>query len=158
MKKTVESTMNAPAWRQRSRGSLLCRSLLCKSLLCKTLLCGWLLCLLVACEPSDPRENALNQAVLLMQTIVKSHVLVDAVRNADPQMRATTAAGSALTGGITANFPLPPREIGILEENEPLEAWSVVIRGDDVKKQVIIEGYGEDLNKPLVTESIDFPP
>jgi hypothetical protein len=119
--------------------------------------CAVLVLLLAACGPSDPREAALDQTVMLMTSIVKSHVLADAVRNADPQMRASTAVLAATSGGVTASFPRPPESISITDSIEP-QTWSVILRGDDVKKRVIIEGYGEDLQKPLIQKSIDFPP
>jgi hypothetical protein len=73
-------------------------------------------------------------------------------------MQASTAAGAALSGGITANFPQPPEGIAILTTIQPTQTWSVIIKGDDTNKQVIVEGYGEDLNTPLITKTIDFPP
>lgn len=117
-----------------------------------------LLACLASCGPEDPRKAELDQAMLLMTSIIKSRVLLDAVRNADPQMHASTAAGAALTGGVTANFPLPPPDITLLDATQTPQAWSVLIRADDTQQQVILEGYGEDLQQPLVTETIGFPP
>ncbi|HQQ64212.1 MAG TPA: hypothetical protein PLF22_11660 [Pseudomonadales bacterium] len=116
-----------------------------------------LVLMLAACGPSDPREAELDQAVMLMSSIIKSRVLADAVRNADPQMRASTAVAAATSGGVTANFPRPPENISIPDSVAP-QAWSVIMRGDDEKKRVIIEGYGDNLQKPLIQKSIDFPP
>lgn len=121
-------------------------------------LCGMLILSLVACSESNPQKAALNQAVHLMARIVTSKTLIDAVQNADPQMRASTAAGAALSGGVTAEFPEPPAGIAILTTLQPTQTWSVTIKGDDQKKQVILQGYGEDLQTPLVTQTIDFPP
>ncbi len=119
---------------------------------------GLLILLLTACGQSNPQKAALDKAVHLMSTIVTSEVLTDAVQNADPQMHASTAASAALSGGVTANFQQPPDGIAILTTTQPTQPWSVVIKGDDTKQQVIIEGYGDDLTQPLVTETIDFPP
>ncbi len=119
---------------------------------------GLLLVSLVACGQADPQKAALDKAVRLMSTIVTSKVLTDAVQNADPQMHASTAASAALRGGITANFQQPPDGITILTSDQPTQPWSVVIKGDDVNQQVILEGYGDDITKPLVTEKINFPP
>ncbi|WP_295458407.1 hypothetical protein [uncultured Thiodictyon sp.] len=113
---------------------------------------------LAACGESDPHKEALNSAVRLMSDIVTSRVLIDAVRNADPQMHASTAASAALSGGITSNFRLPPDNIAILGTLEATQAWSVILKGDDENKRVIIEGYGENLQHPLVTKKIVFPP
>lgn len=118
--------------------------------------CALLVLMLAACGPSDPREAELDQAVMLMTSIIKSRVLADAVRNADPQMRASTAVMASTSGGITANFPRPPENISIPDSIQP-QAWSVIMRGDDEKKRVIIEGYGDDLQKPLIQKAVDFP-
>jgi len=128
------------------------------SAFCRLFSLGLLILVLTACGETDPRKESLARAVRLIYEIVTSRELLQAVRNADPQMRASTAAGAALSGGITANFRLPPEDIAILTTPEPTQTWSVTIKGDDENKQVIIEGYGEDLKKPLITEEIDFPP
>ncbi|MDD5308264.1 MAG: hypothetical protein PHU25_13155 [Deltaproteobacteria bacterium] len=124
------------------------------------LLFPWLLLLLApaACGSGDPRRDALDRGMDLVSEIVTSSTVVDAVRNADPEMRATTAADAALRGGVVANFPRPPEGIGIQNTEQDMQSWTVVIKGDDAKKQVILEGYGDDLKKPLVTRAIDFPP
>jgi hypothetical protein len=106
----------------------------------------------------DPRVAALEEAVDLMAGIVRSNVLVNAVRNADPQMRATSAAGSALRAGVVASFPMPPRGVAIVEGDKATRPWCVVLVGDDALKQVRIEGYAEDLTKPAIVERVGFPP
>jgi hypothetical protein len=121
------------------------------------------LCLLIGtvltgCGESDPQKKALKSGVNLMTDIVESKVLLDAVKNADPQMRASTAAGAALSGGVTANFRTPPEGIAILNGINATQPWSVILKGDDENKQVIIEGYGEDLQQPLISKEVDFPP
>lgn len=106
----------------------------------------------------DPRMGALRDAVDLMSGIVKSRVLVNAVRDADPEMRATTAAGAALSGGVVASFPMPPSGVAIERDEKPTRPWCVVLVGDDARKQVRIEGYAEDLANPAIVEKVDFPP
>lgn len=123
--------------------------------------CFWLILLamgLTACG-GDPKTDALNKGVYLAESILTSRVLLDAVKNADPEMRASTAVGAALSGGITANFPQPPEGIGISNQGDkPAETWMVHLVPDDATKQVRIEGYGDDLHKPLIVKKIDFPP
>lgn len=106
---------------------------------------------------SDPRMEALEKGVRLMEGIVQSKVLPDAVRNADPQMRATTAARVALTGGITANFPQPPEDIAIVDDAKDIRPWSVVVIGDDAAKQMRVERYGDSTAKPAIVKKIKFP-
>lgn len=113
---------------------------------------------LTACG-GDPKTANLKKGMYLMESIVTSRVLQDAVKNADPEMRPSTAVGAALSGGITANFPQPPEGIGISNQGEkPTETWMVHLVPDDVAKQIRIEGYGDDLQKPLIIKKIDFPP
>lgn len=107
----------------------------------------------------DAKTDSLKKGVRLMESIVTSRVLIDAVKNADSQMRASTAVDAALRGGITANFPQPPADIGISNVGEkPTEPWMVHLVADDAAKQIRIEGYGDNLQEPLVVRKIDFPP
>ncbi|MBS1197721.1 MAG: hypothetical protein H6R18_1506 [Proteobacteria bacterium] len=121
-----------------------------------------LLILVMLCLAScsdDPKLASLKKGVWLMESIVTSRVLIDAVKNADPQMRASTAVGAALSGGITANFPRPPDGIGVSNEGaKPTESWMVHLVADDTAKQIRIEGYGDNLQEPLIIKKIDFPP
>jgi hypothetical protein len=131
-----------------------------KDVSCKTLvgcLLGTALFMLAGCS-GDPRKGPLRDTVDLMSGIVRSRVLKDAVRDADPQMRPSTAARAALSGGVIANFPQPSGEIAILEGDSATQKWCVILIGDDAGKQVRVEGYGEDLVEPLIVEKIDFPP
>jgi len=116
-----------------------------------------LLFLLAACS-TDPRTAALQKAVNLMEGIVQSRELVEAVKNADPQNRPSTAARGALSGGIVANFPQPPDGIAVLDGEKATQPWCVILVGDDAGGVVRIEGYGDDLAKPLIVDTIPFPP
>lgn len=107
----------------------------------------------------DPKTTSLKQGVYLAESIITSRVLIDAVKNADPEMRASTAVGAALSGGITANFARPPEGIGISNEGpKSTETWMVHLVPDDAAKQIRIEGYGDNLNEPLIVKKINFPP
>lgn len=117
-----------------------------------------LACLLLADCNRDPRMGALQEAVDLMARIVRSTVVVEAVRRADPQSRPTTAARAALSGGVVANFAQPPRDIAILDGDRATQPWCVILIGDDANKQVRIEGYGADVAKPAIVEEVEFPP
>lgn len=114
--------------------------------------------MLIAACSGDPRMEALEKCVRLMEGIVQSRVLLDAVKNADPQMLATTAARGALTGGITANFPRPPDDISIVDDPKDIQPWSVILIGDDAAKEIRIEGYSEKTTKPAIVKTVKFPP
>ena len=106
---------------------------------------------------SDPRMEALEKCVRLLEGILESKVLHDAVKNADPQMQATTAARGALSGGVTANFPRPPDSIAIVDTPQEVQPWSVVLIGDDAAREVRIQGYGESASKPEIVKKVKFP-
>jgi hypothetical protein len=116
------------------------------------------LALVIAACFSDPRMGALEKGVRLMEGILQSKVLLDAVKNADPQMRATTAARGVLSGGVTANFPQPPSDISIVDDPKDIRPWSVIVIGDDAAKQVRVEGYGDGTAKPAIVKQLKFPP
>jgi hypothetical protein len=118
---------------------------------------GFAVLLLSGCS-LDPKMGELRDAVDLMSGIVRSRIVLDTVRGVDPEMRPSTAARAALSGGVVANFPQPPEHIYIEAGETPSQPWSVVLIGDDEKKQVRIEGYGEDLSEPKIVEKIKFPP
>ena len=113
--------------------------------------------LTIAACSTDPRMEALEKCVRLLEGIVQSRVLLDAVKNADPEMRASTAARGALTGGITANFPRPPDDISIVDDPKDIKPWSVILIGDDEAKQVRVEGYGSGIDKPAIVKTLKFP-
>jgi hypothetical protein len=114
--------------------------------------------LFIASCSSDPRMEALEKCVRLLEGIVRSRVLLDAVKNDDPEMRATTAARGALTGGVTANFPRPPDDISIVDDLKNIQPWSVILIGDDGAKQVRVEAYGSSIDKPAIVKIVKFPP
>jgi hypothetical protein len=38
--------------------------------------------------------------------------------------------------------------------NKPTQPWTVVVRRDMVKKQIVADGYGDSIEKPLLTETL----
>ena len=38
--------------------------------------------------------------------------------------------------------------------NQPTETWQVVIVADEVGDKILIHGYGNDLNKPMVVKEV----
>jgi len=121
---------------------------------------GWwhLLALLImmGCS-SSPEMKKLNQGMDAMESLLGSNVVVSTVRQTDPALKPSTAVSAVFTPVVTAGSPHTPEGIGYAPLT-PTRAWMVVIKPDDAKKEVIIEGYGEDLSKPVVTRRVKFPP
>lgn len=65
-------------------------------------------------------------------------------------------SGASLITTVIANAPddakLPPFFMDKAEKK-----WSVVLRQDDETYEVIIEGFGEDLDKPFITKRVALP-
>lgn len=117
-----------------------------------------LLFLVLAGCTRDPHMAMLNDAARQMESIIRSRVLLDIVHDNDPQMRPSTAALASMSGGVAANFPVPPGDIAYIQGDKATQAWCIVVIGDDAGKKVRIEGYGDDLSKPLIVKELDFPP
>ena len=66
------------------------------------------------------------------------------------------------TGGdalsyLTASLP-PKSDLPPYYADEPGQLWCVVIRDDPETGTILIEGYGEDLETPLITEEVVLTP
>ncbi|WP_374347283.1 hypothetical protein [Chitinimonas sp.] len=112
---------------------------------------------LSACS-RDPQSDDLHAAVRQMDSIVHSRLLRDSVHDVDPQMRASVAAQVAMSSIIAASFPPPPGKAAYCPGDKPSQSWCVVVIGDDTARKLRIEGYGEDLAKPVQVLEMDFPP
>ncbi len=112
--------------------------------------------IMVGCG-TTPEMKKLNEGMDAMESLLWSNVVTSTVRTMDPAMKPSTAVSAVFTPVVTAHSPQPPAGIRYAPQ-APTGAWVVVIKADDEKKQVIIEGYGEDLAKPLVTRRVKYPP
>ena len=65
--------------------------------------------------------------------------------------------GGTLTAFITANLP-PDSDLPRFYDESTDKAWSIVLRQNHESGTIIVEGYGEDLSKPLIEREIDLPP
>ncbi len=112
--------------------------------------------LVIGSSRGDPKEANLKQAMRDMtanihSTTYKGLLQNSATRNATARVRVLFSAAAA------ANRKEPPEGIGFSPE-QPAKTWIVVVRGDDPGQELVVEGYGEDLTKPLLVEHIPFPP
>jgi hypothetical protein len=76
----------------------------------------------------------------------------------DP-MASLALASAEETGGdavsyIVASLPDQDPVFTSYERERPTRPWTVVVRAGAAPRQYVIEGYGTDLAKPLVTETV----
>lgn len=105
---------------------------------------------------TNPKMNDLREGVNFICTLVRSREVDSLVRKVDAGMKPSTAAEFVLSSEIINAAPPPPKGIAIFPRS-PQKPWCVVVKADDTKKVVIVEGYGEKLDKPIITENIRFP-
>jgi hypothetical protein len=55
---------------------------------------------------------------------------------------------------ILSNLPDQDPVFTSYEMGRPGHPWTVVIREGSAPRQYVIEGYGEDLTRPLLTETV----
>jgi hypothetical protein len=112
--------------------------------------------LLIACSGGDPREANLRQGMRDMAANIRSATYKDLLQKAGSS---TASAGVRVlfSGAAAVNWKEPPEGIGF-SPDEPTKPWIVVVRGDDGEQAIVLEGYGEDTAKPLMTERLHYPP
>lgn len=105
----------------------------------------------------DPRMKNLREGVEMMRALVNSQLVTGLVRKADPEMRPSTAVSAVFSTVVAASSPEPPEGIGF-SPWKPGGSWIVVLRGDDLKGELIIEAYGDSLERPLIVKRMRYPP
>jgi len=107
-------------------------------------------CILAGCGDSvvDPREGAVSRGV------ARAKSLID--RTATNPMAALSLASSAEQGGtiisyIAASLPDDETFTCYIEGPRP-QPYCVTIRSGAAPGEYIIEGYGQNIDKPVVTE------
>jgi hypothetical protein len=121
-----------------------------RSILPMLLCAGWL----SACgDPEQQQKQQLEQAVDQV-----TRILNDASRNlmAAAALQSTLEGGGTLIHYVVAS--LPDKFTHRVSMDRPEAAWSVVVHQTDNANEVIVEGYGADLTKPLLTRTAKIGP
>lgn len=107
----------------------------------------FLIVLLAAC--ADPRRDKLDRGMAFAR-----RQFVAASRNpvANMALGNTAEMGGGFSTFLAANMP-DNADLPRYQDNDPSGPWSIAVRayGDD---KVIIDGYGDSLNAPLVAETV----
>ncbi len=90
------------------------------------------------------------------------HRLMEAGRNpmAAMSLSSVEEQGGNVTHYIYASLPPKDPVFSSFDYRRPSRPWTVVIREGSAPREYIVEGYGEDLTKPLLVEqfTIGTPP
>jgi hypothetical protein len=114
-------------------------------LLVLTMGCAWI----VACGPdrAEKLRNGVSYAEGALQQV-----------GVNPLATATyqSIAGSGGGPAKYVNYMLPKKDpvFDSFEDGKPTHPWTVVIRPTAVANEYSIEGFGDDVNKPLVVKYV----
>lgn len=105
---------------------------------------------LLACTKSNPQERSLQEGVAKVERLIRHGLEKGTIYQLS--MNAIAGSGGSYAGYIYANVPegtpLPP-----LYSDAPEEPWSISIYEND-NGEILIKGYGQDLQKPLIVRTI----
>ena len=104
---------------------------------------------LLGCAKPNPRREKLDRGMTFAR-----RQLVEASRNpmANLALGNTAELGGGFSTFLAANMP-DKANLPRYEDNEPSEPWSIALRAYGEGK-VIIEGFGDSLNAPIVAETV----
>ncbi len=106
------------------------------------------------CGESDPKKAALQEGMDMARSCVERGSIRDAAKRIDPDLKPSTVVATIFGEG-SRELPPPPKDIGFTPEEKPTKAWCIVFKPDDAARAVILEGYGDDLARPLKTDRVD---
>lgn len=114
-----------------------------------------LLCLLVlffvfGCKGTDDRQLKLEKGIGLMRKFTSSGP-VDKVMSG--QYQAQTPDGMVSLYMASADPNVHP---GVCADRQSLQPWSLLVLPGNKEHTLIVEGYGDDLKKPIIVEEIVF--
>ena len=104
---------------------------------------------LLGCAKPNPQREKLDRGMAFAR-----RQLVEASRNpmANLALGNTAEMGGGFSTFLAANMP-DNANLPRFQDNEPAEPWSIALRPDGEDK-VIIEGFGDSLNAPIVAETV----
>ncbi len=106
---------------------------------------------LAACDSSDPVDG---KTEALKRAVAKAHKLFEMTQT--DAMANVSFYGVHQMGGSGIHYlvaSLPERgEIECHAEEKPSGPWCVVVRGGPGKLEITIDGYGAQLDRPIVTQ------
>jgi hypothetical protein len=112
--------------------------------------CMIVLFIVFGCKGTDDRKVKLEKGIGLMRTFTSSSP-VNKVTNG--QYQAQTPEGMVMLYHASAD---PNTHPNVCADRQSLQPWSLLVRPGNKEHTLIVEGYGDDLTKPIIVEEIVF--
>lgn len=109
--------------------------------------------LLAGCGAETQKKQKLELAVGQIQRILSAP-------SRDPMAAAALQSNMQMGGGVGTYLAssLPDKFSHPIDYGQPEKPWSIVVKVTDDPNMVIVEGYGDDLKKPLFTQNAKIGP
>lgn len=109
--------------------------------------------LLAGCGADTQKKQKLELAVGQVQRILNA-------ASREPMAAAALQSNMQMGGGVGTYLAssLPDKFSHPIDYGQPARAWSIVVKVTGDSNVVTVEGYGEDLKKPLFTQSAKIGP
>ena len=100
---------------------------------------------------TDERETKLKKGIGFMRGLTSSN---PADQLAAAHYQATTPEGMIML--YHSSLPADGSYPNAYSDRQSLQQWSILVLPGNKENSLIIEGYGEDLAKPIIVEEITF--
>ena len=100
---------------------------------------------------TDERKTKLEKGIGFMRSLTNTNP-VQGLAAANYQ--ATTPEGMIML--YHSSLPADGSYPNVYSDRQSLQQWSLLILPGNKERSLIVEGYGEDLTKPLIVEEITF--
>jgi hypothetical protein len=104
----------------------------------------------LSCKGTDDRQLKLEKGIGLMRTFTSSSPVNKVM---DGQYQAQTPQGMVSLYMASADPNVHP---GVCADRQSLQPWSLLVLPGNKERTLIVEGYGDDLKKPIIVEEIVF--
>jgi hypothetical protein len=112
--------------------------------------CILVLFVVFGCKGTDDRKVKLEKGIGLMRTFTSSSPVNKVT---DGQYQAQTPEGMVMLYHASAD---PNTHPNVYADRQSLQPWSLLVLPGNKEHTLIVEGYGDDLTKPIIVEEIVF--
>ena len=105
--------------------------------------------LLVVTGCADERKTKLEKGIGFMRSLTGGN---PAEQLAAAQYQASTPEGMVML--YAASLPTDGSYPSVCSDRQSLQPWSLLILPGNKENSLIVEGYGDDLTKPIIVEEI----
>jgi hypothetical protein len=102
------------------------------------------------CKGTDDRQINLVKGIGLIRTFTSSSPVNKVM---DGQYQAQTPEGMVMLYHASAD---PNTHPNVYADRQSLQPWSLLVLPGNKERTLIVEGYGDDLQKPIIVEEIVF--